>query len=49
MYGFWPAHAEGDDIVLDGGRWRFPMLRQQTRKPAGRPNRSLADYIAPAG
>jgi 5-methyltetrahydrofolate--homocysteine methyltransferase len=24
------------------------MLRQQTRKPAGRPNRCLADYIAPA-
>jgi 5-methyltetrahydrofolate--homocysteine methyltransferase len=25
------------------------MLRQQTAKPQGRPNRSLADYIAPAG
>jgi len=25
------------------------MLRQQTRKPHGRPNRSLADYLAPAG
>ena len=25
------------------------MLRQQTEKPAGRPNRCLADYIAPAG
>ena len=25
------------------------MLRQQTVKPDGRPNRSLADYIAPAG
>jgi 5-methyltetrahydrofolate--homocysteine methyltransferase len=25
------------------------MLRQQTSKPAGRSNRSLADYIAPAG
>jgi 5-methyltetrahydrofolate--homocysteine methyltransferase len=25
------------------------MLRQQTVKPEGRPNRSLADYIAPAG
>jgi 5-methyltetrahydrofolate--homocysteine methyltransferase len=48
VYGFWPAHASGDDIVLDNGT-RFPMLRQQTRKPAGRPNRSLADYIAPAG
>ena len=25
------------------------MLRQQTAKPAGRPNRCLADYVAPAG
>ncbi len=47
-YAFWPAHADGDDIVLeDGGR--FPMLRQQTAKPEGRPNRCLADYLAPAG
>ncbi|MGA5298497.1 methionine synthase [Nucisporomicrobium flavum] len=45
-YAFWPAHAEGDDIVLADGV-RFPMLRQQTRKPDGRANRSLADYIAP--
>ena len=28
---------------------RFPMLRQQTEKPAGRANRCLADYVAPAG
>jgi 5-methyltetrahydrofolate--homocysteine methyltransferase len=48
VYGFWPAFAEGDDIVLESGE-RFPMLRQQTQKPAGRPNRSLADYVAPAG
>nr|WP_248294507.1 methionine synthase [Actinoplanes sp. TBRC 11911] len=47
-YGFWPAHSEGDDIVLESGV-KFPMLRQQTQKPAGRANRSLADYIAPAG
>ena len=46
-YGFWPAHSDGDDIVLGSGE-RFPMLRQQTQKPAGRPNRSLADYVAPA-
>jgi 5-methyltetrahydrofolate--homocysteine methyltransferase len=48
VYGFWPAHSEGDDIVLDCGV-RFPMLRQQTQKPAGRANRCLADYVAPAG
>ncbi len=34
-YGFWPAHSEGDDIVLDGQPVGFPMLRQQTSKPAG--------------
>ncbi|OLF17442.1 methionine synthase [Actinophytocola xanthii] len=48
VYGFWPAHSEGDDIVLDDGT-RFAMLRQQTEKPEGRPNRCLADYVAPAG
>ncbi|MFB4306768.1 methionine synthase [Actinomadura sp. GTD37] len=46
-YAFWPAHSEGDDIVLPDVR--FPMLRQQTSKPEGRPNRCLADYIAPSG
>jgi 5-methyltetrahydrofolate--homocysteine methyltransferase len=45
-YGFWPAHAQGDDIVVDGRR--LPMLRQQTAKPDGRPNRCLADFVAPA-
>jgi len=50
IYGFWPAYADGDDVVVDGaGPTRFPMLRQQTTKPEGRPNRSLADYVAPAG
>ncbi|TDU91229.1 methionine synthase (B12-dependent) [Kribbella voronezhensis] len=48
-YGFWPAHSEGDDIILDGLEISFPMLRQQTQKPEGRDNRCLADYIAPAG
>ncbi|MFC4064432.1 methionine synthase [Actinoplanes subglobosus] len=48
LYGFWPAHADGDDIKLANGA-SFPMLRQQTEKPAGRANRCLADYIAPAG
>ncbi|MFF5082881.1 methionine synthase [Actinoplanes sp. NPDC000266] len=47
-YAFWPAHSDGDDIVLGNGV-KFPMLRQQTQKPEGRANRSLADYIAPAG
>ncbi len=53
VYGFWPAHAIGDDIVLfkDDGRReeiaRFPMLRQQEPIADGRPNRSLADFVAP--
>ncbi|SNY23466.1 methionine synthase [Paractinoplanes atraurantiacus] len=46
-YAFWPAHSDGDDIVLANGV-KFPMLRQQTQKPEGRANRSLADYIAPS-
>jgi 5-methyltetrahydrofolate--homocysteine methyltransferase len=45
-YGFWPAAAEGDDIVLDSTR--IPMLRQQAAFGDSRPNRSLADFVAPA-
>jgi 5-methyltetrahydrofolate--homocysteine methyltransferase len=47
-YGFWPARSDGDDIVLGDGTV-LPMLRQQTVKPDGRPNRCLADYLAPEG
>jgi 5-methyltetrahydrofolate--homocysteine methyltransferase len=51
VYGFWTARAEDDDIVLEAesGEVRFPMLRQQVPFDDGRPNRSLADYVAPAG
>ncbi|MDR0342162.1 MAG: cobalamin-dependent protein [Nocardiopsaceae bacterium] len=51
-YGFWPARSDADDIVVEpasGRSLRLPMLRQQTAKPEGRPNRCLADYIAPSG
>jgi 5-methyltetrahydrofolate--homocysteine methyltransferase len=51
-YGFWPAHADGDDILVEaaeGTPLRLPMLRQQTAKPDGRANRCLADYVAPSG
>jgi 5-methyltetrahydrofolate--homocysteine methyltransferase len=48
VYGFWPARAEEDDVVVDGGV-RFPMLRQQADHADSRPNRSLADYVAPGG
>ena len=47
VYGFWPARAEDDVIELDGGV-RFPMLRQQADHGDSRPNRSLADFVAPA-
>jgi 5-methyltetrahydrofolate--homocysteine methyltransferase len=54
VYGFWPAASDGDDIVLfeDESRSeecaRFNLLRQQAKIAAGKPNRSLADFIAPA-
>jgi 5-methyltetrahydrofolate--homocysteine methyltransferase len=53
VYGFWPANSDGDDIVLytDDARRvelaRFPMLRQQEVIADEKPNRSLADFIAP--
>jgi 5-methyltetrahydrofolate--homocysteine methyltransferase len=53
VYGFWPAAADGDDVVLfadeerDEELVRFPMLRQQADHQDDRPNRSLADFVAP--
>jgi len=53
VYAFWPANTVGDDIVVytDDSRreelGRFPMLRQQEEIADRRPNRSLADFIAP--
>ena len=48
MYGFWPAHAEGDDIALDNGV-RFPMLRQQVDHGDDKPYLSLVDFVAQQG
>jgi len=51
VFGFWPARAEDDDVVVgtaSGSEVRFPMLRQQAAFDDGRPNRSLADFVAPA-
>ena len=48
VYGYWPARAEGDDVVLADGA-RFSFLRQQAAHDGSRPNRCLADYFAPAG
>jgi 5-methyltetrahydrofolate--homocysteine methyltransferase len=53
VYGFWPANAHGDDIVVykDDARRTvvatFAMLRQQEPIADKRPNRSLADFVAP--
>jgi 5-methyltetrahydrofolate--homocysteine methyltransferase len=54
VYGFFPASADGDDIVVyrdesrTDERARFPMLRQQWERAGQTSFRSLADYIAPA-
>jgi 5-methyltetrahydrofolate--homocysteine methyltransferase len=53
VYGFWPANSVGDDVVIytDDSRTkesaRFHMLRQQEPIADGKPNRSLADFVAP--
>ena len=51
VYGFWPANTDGDDILVfdtgGGELLRFNMLRQQETIPDGKPNLSLADFIAP--
>ncbi|MDB5497118.1 MAG: 5-methyltetrahydrofolate--homocysteine methyltransferase, partial [Phenylobacterium sp.] len=60
VVGFWPANADGDDIVLytDESREtelaRFHTLRQQMAKDksqadGGRANVALADFVAPVG
>jgi 5-methyltetrahydrofolate--homocysteine methyltransferase len=51
--GFWPANADGDDIVVyaDDSRQTkiatFHTLRQQLEKREGRFNSALSDFIAP--
>ena len=50
-YALLPAHADGDDVVIEtddhkGERLRIPMLRQQEDKDVCL---SLADFVAPAG
>ena len=55
VVGFWPANADGDDIVLytDESRTteldRLYTLRQQMAKSEGKSNLALADFIAPIG
>jgi 5-methyltetrahydrofolate--homocysteine methyltransferase len=53
VYGFFPANAAGDDIVIYTDesrrteRMRFPALRQQWERDGQTSFRSLADYLAP--
>jgi 5-methyltetrahydrofolate--homocysteine methyltransferase len=55
VVGFWPANADGDDIVVyaDERRTaeigRFHTLRQQMSKTAGKANVALSDFVAPVG
>jgi 5-methyltetrahydrofolate--homocysteine methyltransferase len=48
VHGYWPARADGDDVVLDEGT-RICFLRQQSAYGDSRPNRCLADYVSPDG
>ncbi|WP_337191491.1 methionine synthase [Nocardioides flavescens] len=54
VYGFWPANAEGDDVVLYADEERterlsvLHTLRQQGEHRDGVPNRALSDFVAPA-
>ncbi len=54
VYGFWPANADGEDIVVftDDARTtelaRLHALRQQWRRKGQEVFYSLADFIAPA-
>ena len=54
VYGLFPAAAEGDDVVVYADDERretravLHQLRQQGKHRDGVPNRSLADYVAPA-
>ncbi len=47
VYGYWPARADGEDVELADGT-RLCFLRQQAATDGSRPNRCLADYVAPA-
>ncbi len=55
VIGFWPANADGDDIVLWAAEKRdapaliWRNLRQQNARPEGKPNYCLADFVAPTG
>jgi 5-methyltetrahydrofolate--homocysteine methyltransferase len=55
LVGFWPANADGDDILVFGDESRaqpisvLHTLRQQLSRREGRANMALADFVAPRG
>ena len=55
VIGFWPAEAEGDDVILYTDEARdtrlaaFHSLRQQVSRERDTPNLALSDFVAPAG
>ena len=55
IYGFFPANAEGDDVIVwnddsrSSERLRLHSLRQQIKKDSGKPNVALSDWVAPQG
>ncbi|MEM7788271.1 MAG: methionine synthase, partial [Bacteroidota bacterium] len=50
VFGLFEANADGDDLHLgvDGETVTLHTLRQQTQKTPGKPNRALADFVAPS-
>jgi 5-methyltetrahydrofolate--homocysteine methyltransferase len=45
VHGYWPARADGDDVLLADGT-AFHFLRQQSAYGDSRPNRCLSDFVA---
>lgn len=48
VIGLWPCNSNGADTVVLQDGTALEFLRQQSKKAAGQPNYSLADFIAPA-
>ena len=53
IYGFFPANAVGDDVIVwtdehkTAERYRLHTLRQQIDKSSGKPNVALSDFVIP--
>ena len=45
VYGFFPAHSDGDDVVLPDHNTTFHTLRQQIDKTSGKPHYALSDFV----